>query len=101
LPSINIRELIRRSGTTITWSKSDRTRRNGFKLKAGGFSFDARKTFFFFYSEGSEASAEASQRSCGCPIPGGVQLHIVWGPGHPHLVGRNHTHSRRLELHDL
>jgi len=39
------------------------------------------------YSEGSEALAQAAQRSCGCPIPGGVQGQLGMGPGQPELVG--------------
>ena len=30
--------------------------------------------------------AQAAQRGCGCPIPGGVQGQIGWGPGQPGLV---------------
>ena len=29
---------------------------------------------------------QAVQRSCGCPIPGGVQGQVGWGPGLPGLV---------------
>ena len=28
----------------------------------------------------------AAQRGCGCPIPGGVQGRVGWGPGQPGLV---------------
>ena len=28
-------------------------------------------------------------RSCRCPIPGGVQGQVGWGPGHPEPVGAN------------
>jgi len=28
----------------------------------------------------------AAQRGCGCPIPGGVQGQVGWGPGQPGLV---------------
>jgi len=27
-----------------------------------------------------------TQRGCGCPIPGGVQCKVEWGPGQPGLV---------------
>jgi len=40
------------------------------------------------YSKGGEALAQAAQRSCGCPIPGGVLSQVGWGPGQPELVGR-------------
>ena len=37
--------------------------------------------------ESGEALAHAAQRSCGCPIPGGVQDQVLgWGPGQPDLV---------------
>ena len=29
---------------------------------------------------------QAAQRGCRCPIPGGVQGQVVWGPGQPGLV---------------
>ena len=29
---------------------------------------------------------EAAHRGCGCPIPGGVQGQVGWGPGQPALV---------------
>ena len=34
-----------------------------------------------------QSGGTAAQRSCGCPIPGGVQGHVGWGPGQPELVG--------------
>ena len=27
--------------------------------------------------------------TCGCPIPGGIQSQVGWGPGQPELVGGN------------
>ena len=30
--------------------------------------------------------AQAAQRGCGCPIPGGVQGQVGWGPGQPGLL---------------
>jgi len=29
---------------------------------------------------------QGAQRDCGCPIPGGVQGQVGWGPGQPGLV---------------
>jgi len=29
---------------------------------------------------------QAAQRGCGCPVPGGVQGQVGWGPGQPGLV---------------
>jgi len=39
--------------------------------KEGKFRSDIRKKFF--YTEVGEAVAQAVQRNCECPIPGGVQ----------------------------
>jgi len=30
--------------------------------------------------------AQAARRRCGCPVPGGVQGQVGWGPGQPDLV---------------
>jgi len=35
------------------------------------------------FSEGGEALEQVSPRSCGCPIPGGVQGQVGWGPAQP------------------
>jgi len=29
---------------------------------------------------------QAAQRGCGCPVPGGVQGQVGWGPRQPGLV---------------
>jgi len=34
-----------------------------------------------FYSEVGEAVKQVAQKDCGCPIPGGVQDQVGWGPG--------------------
>jgi len=36
--------------------------------------------------ESGEVLEQAAQGGCGCPIPGGVQGQVAWGPGHPGLV---------------
>jgi len=41
---------------------------------------DVRRKFFI---EGGKVLEEAAQRGCGCPIPGGVQVQVGWGPGQP------------------
>ena len=53
------------------------------------------------YSDGGEALEQVVQRSCGCPIPGGIQGQAVWGPGQPDLVRGNPDHSRGLELNGV
>ena len=60
-----------------------RTRANGFKLKEGRFRLDVRGKFFTMSGEVLE---RAARRSCGCPVPGGVQGQVGWGPGQPGLV---------------
>lgn len=32
------------------------------------------------------ALAQATQRNCGCPVPGGIQGHVGWGSGQPDPV---------------
>jgi len=43
---------------------------------------------------GDGAQQYAAQRSCGCPIPEGIQSQVGWGPGQLHLVGGNPIHGR-------
>lgn len=38
------------------------------------------------------------QRGCGCPIPGGIQGQVGWGPGQPELVGGNPAHDRGIGI---
>jgi len=54
-------------------------------------------SFATFYS--SEIH-EAVHRSCGCPIPGGTQAQVGWGPGQPELLGGT-AHGRALGLGGL
>jgi len=50
------------------------------------------------YSDSGEVLTRAAQRRCGCPIPGGVQDQVGWGPGQLGLVGCNPSHSMGVEL---
>jgi len=68
----------------FTQSDSDRTRVNGVKLK-----------------EGVEALAQAAQRSCGCPIPGGVQGQVGCSFEQPGLMEVASVHSSLLERNSL
>ena len=48
--------------------------------------------------------AQAAQRGCGCPVPGGVQGQVGWGLGQPGLVLNGEIGGpacgRQLELDD-
>jgi len=52
-------------------------------LKEGRFRLDIREVL---YRGSGEVLEQAAQRGCGCPIPGGVQGQVGWGPGQPGLV---------------
>ena len=67
----------------FTWVDSDRTKGNGFKLKEGRFWLDAGGSFHW---EDGEEPAQAAQRGCGCPIPGGAQGKVGWALGQRAMV---------------
>jgi len=71
---------------------SNRTRDNGFKLKESRFRYKEE----ILYYEGSEALAQAAQRSCGCPLPRSVQGQVGWGFEQPGLVKGVPAHGRRV-----
>jgi len=73
------------------------TRGDSFKLKEGRYRLEVGGNFLLR----RRAVAQAAQRSCGCPISGGAQGQVGWGPGQPELVGGNPAHAERLELDGL
>jgi len=50
-----------------------------------------------FHLESDEALAQVAQRSCGCPITGGTQGQVGWGPGQPELLGGSSPRGREIE----
>jgi len=52
------------------------------------------------YSEGGEALAQVTQRSCGCPLPVSVQGQAGRGFEQPGLVEGVPAHGRGVELDD-
>ena len=58
---------------------SNRTRRNGFKLKEGRFRFAVGGKFF-------TGRVVRCWRGCECSVPEGVQDWVGWGPGRSGLV---------------
>ena len=53
------------------------------------------------HSEGGEALAQVSQRSCGCSIPGGIEGQAWWVPGQSDQVVGNPAHGKGLKLNDV
>ena len=39
-----------------------------------------------FFTRSVEVLERAAQRGCGCPVPGGVQGQLGWGPVQPDVV---------------
>jgi len=65
----------------FTWTDSDRTSGSGFRLKEGRLG-------------GQWGAGKDAHRSCGCPIPGGAQGQVGWGPGQPELVRGSPAHGK-------
>lgn len=51
------------------------------------FKVDVRRIDQHRKERDTEDSGTAVQKSCGCPIPGGIQGQVAWGTGQPELVG--------------
>ena len=58
-------------------------------------------SYINFHSEGGDALEQVAQEGYGCPIPGGIQGQVGWGPGQPDLVGGNQPVAGGLELDGL
>mgnify|MGYP001864531359 CR=1 FL=1 len=51
--------------------------------------------------QAGERLEHVDQRGCGCPILGGIQGQVGWGPGQPELLGGSTANGRGLDLGDL
>jgi len=60
----------------FTQSDTDKTRGNGFELKQRKYRLDLWKKFL----GSGEAQEQATWRSCGILLPGGVQSQVGWYP---------------------
>jgi len=74
---------------------SDRTWQNGLKLKEGWFRLEVRKKFF---TQSVLNLEQVHQRSCECPITGGVQSQAGWDPVQSHLLVGSPAHSRGVGI---
>jgi len=76
----------------FTKAFSDTVRGNGFTLKEERLGLDIQREVrrWHFCPE-----------SCGCPLPGGAQGRVGWGPGPPELRGGSPASSRGVELGGL
>ena len=61
------------------------------KLEEGRFRLDVRNKFF---TQRAVKCWHSSPEKLWCPIPGGAQGQVGWGPGQPELVGGSPLHSR-------
>jgi len=66
-------------------------RRNGFKLNEGRFRSVVRRKFF---PKWAVRRWHSCPEKLWCPIPGGAQGQVGWGPGQPELVGGSPAHGR-------
>ena len=75
----------------FTLSDRDRTHGNGLKLKQGRLRLDVRGEFF---TQMAVRRWHSCPEKLWCPIPGGTQGQVGWGPGQPELVGGSPAHNR-------
>ena len=75
----------------ISWDDSDRAMGRVLNEKKGNFDqmLGGNCLLRVWWGAGT-----AAQRSCGCPIPGGTEGQVGWGPGQPELVGGSPAHGR-------
>jgi len=83
LPILN-RAYIQETDGLSTCSDSNGTRGNDFKLKEERFNLDDSGKFF---TERAVRLWHSCPEELWCPIPGGTQGQVGWGPGQPELVG--------------
>jgi len=71
----------------FTLFDSDRIRENGFKLKE-------RRCWGKFFPQRVVRRWHSCPEKLWCPIPGGAQGQVGWGPGQPEVVGGSPAHTR-------
>ena len=82
----------------FTWLDSDRTTGSGFKLKEGRFGLAVMKKFF---TQRVVRCWHSCPEKLWCPIPGGAQGQVGWGPGQPELVGGSPVHGTGWAVRSL
>ena len=55
-----------------------------FQVEGGKIQIGCQRDILYYESD--KVLEQAAQTGCGCPIPGGVQGQVGWGPGQPGLV---------------
>jgi len=88
----------RRVTNFFSWSDSVSRGGNCFKLKEQRFRLDIKRKFF---TQRAVRRWHSCPEKLWCPIPGGTQGQVGWGPGQPELVGGSPAHGRGLVLGGL
>ena len=83
-------EMLCQKRATGTQTLSLDERGTSFKLKERRFTLDVRKKFL---AQKTVRCWHSCPEKLWCPIPGGAQGQVGWGPGQPELVGGSPAHG--------